>query len=151
MDHDSMGMALGVSHYRRHWVRLAGFMAIVLSQARGAPTSFDRRIGLHTKRSSRAGWQSEMAQLDLISAGVGVRECEVSDRSHLVPLPVLDPGFPAAETCSGPDADRSADHGDLCHCRSGQRRWRLALVVAYKRREERQLCPEEHNALVRDQ
>src|SRR5579864_5135436 len=119
VDHNSLGMAMGISHHRWYWLRLAGLMAIVLSQAGRASARFRSRIGIHTKRFGGADRQSEMDQPDFVPAGLGVRECEVSDRSHLVPLPVLDPGFPATETCPGADPDRSSNHGDLRYRRSG--------------------------------
>src|SRR5260370_18831168 len=69
-----------------------------------------------------------MGAASATQAGLGVRGGEIHDWPHLVVLSFLDPGLFAAGAWFTSDANRSAHPRDLCHIRSRERCWRVALL-----------------------
>src|SRR5260370_15541005 len=70
-----------------------------------------------------------MGAASATQAGLGVRGGEIHDWPHLVVLSFLDPGLFAAGAWFTSDANRSAHPRDLCHIRSRERCWRVALIL----------------------
>src|SRR5260370_31090720 len=69
-----------------------------------------------------------MGAASATQAALCVRGGEIYDCPHLVVLSFLDPGLFAAGAWFTSDANRSAHPRDLCHIRSRERCWRVALI-----------------------
>src|SRR5580704_12689103 len=123
-------------------IRLAGALALDLSQARAAPTRFESRARLHPQRSSGLAGQNQMVCSASPAANLGVRRREIPDRSRVVVLSFLDSRFLAEQTWPGADRSWPADRGDLFDLRRWQRRRWVGILVFDQARPQRKRCPQ---------
>src|SRR5580704_11924864 len=121
-------------------IRLAGVLALDLSQARTAPTRFEGGARLHPQRSSGLAAQNQMVCSASPAANLGVRRWEIPNRSGVVVLSFLDSRFLAEQTRPGPDRSWPSDRGDLFDLRRRQRRRRVDIFVFYQARAQRKRC-----------
>src|SRR5258707_11646797 len=100
MDGVALGLALHLSFHWRTRIRLAHLLAPPLPQTARASTRIPSRTRLHPLRSFRIRRQNQVVRATPAPPNLHLRRRQISHRSHLVVLPLLDPRFPPAPAWS---------------------------------------------------
>jgi hypothetical protein len=79
LDHDPLGLALGVLSNWRSGICLGGFVVMDLPKTRRAPTLLPRRIGIYSKWPTLRSKQNWMGEVALAPATVGTRAGKIHD------------------------------------------------------------------------